>query len=222
MKTFAIYCTSRTGSTWLCEMLMKTGEFGPAGEHFNPEIIVGLQEQVGLSPDCSLEEYWKAACFYYGAPERMVVKCGWPVAPDIHELIKPEACVFLSREDKIRQAVSLYRSEMTNVWAFREKPKQCDIVVGEILQRLTNIVVAEHRILGWLQGNGIEPLDVTYEELCLDPMQNLVDIAEHFGRPLDRVKTIETKIRIDDWTANAVKAVNEALGVIPVHVPLDA
>ena len=78
-------------------------------------------------------------------------------------------CVQLTREDKVRQAVSKARAMQTNLWlATKEK-----MIAGEaqfdpalIAQCEQAATQAEKMWAAFFERNGIEPLAVTYEELC--------------------------------------------------------
>jgi len=80
-------------------------------------------------------------------------------------------CVQLTREDKVRQAVSKARAMQTNLWlATKEK-----MIAGEAQFDPALIAQCEHAATqaekmwaAFFERNGIEPLAVTYEELSCD------------------------------------------------------
>lgn len=209
--SFAVYCTSRTGSTWLCDMLSQTGRFGLPGEHFNPEGLAWKKKELGLPESCGADKYWQRLTESYG--ENLVVKCGWPIAPYVRELIQPQASVFLTRENKVKQAISLYRANQTQNWG-DEPLEECEIDAGSILQQLTSIVVAEKAILDWIRETGQQTTTFSYEELCRDPVGVLCDIAEEFGRPIERRHAehfAEVRTRSDPWSQRAQNLIDSVL-----------
>lgn len=90
-------------------------------------------------------------------------------------------CVHLTREDKVRQAISKARAMQTNQWVVDPEKRAAGEAAFDpalIEQCLLSATRAEALWAGFFQRNGIEPLCVTYEDLC-------VDYAATVGRVLD-------------------------------------
>jgi len=80
-------------------------------------------------------------------------------------------CIQLTRSDKLRQAVSTARAMQTNLWVLGKEQN----VIGEakfdpelIDQCLACAARAEELWSEFFSRNGIDPLAITYEELCVD------------------------------------------------------
>ena len=87
----------------------------------------------------------------------------------LHSAFPHLRCVQLTREDKVRQAVSKARAMQTNLWlATKEKmiagePQFDPALIAQCEQAATQ---AEKMWAAFFERNDIEPLAVTYEELC--------------------------------------------------------
>ena len=80
-------------------------------------------------------------------------------------------CIHLTREDKLRQAISKARAMQTNLWLVGKE----HVMHGEaqfdaelIAHCLESAEIAERTWAEFFRRNGIKPLAITYEELCRD------------------------------------------------------
>lgn len=80
-------------------------------------------------------------------------------------------CIQLTREDKLRQAISRARATQTNLWV----PGKEHNIIGEakfdpelIDECLTCVARAEELWAEFFTRNELNPLAITYEELCSD------------------------------------------------------
>lgn len=90
-------------------------------------------------------------------------------------------CIYLTRQDKVRQAISKARAMQTNRWVIDpEKNASGEATFDPALieQCLRSTTRAEALWSEFFQRNEIEPLSVTYEDLC-------ADYAATVGRVLD-------------------------------------
>ena len=114
-----------------------------------------------------------------------------PASPaDVHRLISrsfPGVCyVFLTRKDKDRQAISLYRAQETEMWhvrardrGMRESPVEFDgVKIRECLRSIRN---EEASWLAFFAAAGVRPLEVTYEGLLADRSATVTSILNHTG-----------------------------------------
>lgn len=80
-------------------------------------------------------------------------------------------CIHLTREDKLRQAISKARAMQTNLWLVgkeevaRGEPRFDPQLITHCLESAQN---AEQRWAEFFAANRIEPLAISYEELCRD------------------------------------------------------
>ena len=89
----------------------------------------------------------------------------------LHAAFPGLRCIQLTREDKLRQAISRARAMQTNLW-IRGKEH---VVIGEakfdpelIDHCLAGAAREEELWLEFFTRNGLDPLALTYEELCAD------------------------------------------------------
>lgn len=95
------------------------------------------------------------------APERDVLQCAFPRL----------RCIQLTREDKLRQAISKARAMQTDHWVVgKEHGVACDPVFDPdlIAHCLLSAQHSEEKWKDFFRYNEIEPLAITYEDLCAD------------------------------------------------------
>ncbi len=99
--------------------------------------------------------------------------------------------VRLRRADKVAQAISRVKAEQSGLWhrhadgAEREliKPYEAPIYdAARLRASITETVEHEAVFDAWAAGQGITPLDVTYEALSADPHGTLAMILDALGR----------------------------------------
>jgi LPS sulfotransferase NodH len=89
----------------------------------------------------------------------------------LHTAFPGLRCIQLTREDKLRQAISRARAMQTNLWV----PGKEHNVIAEatfdpelIEQCLASAARAEELWADFFQRNDLDPLAITYEQLCAD------------------------------------------------------
>ena len=123
-----VLTTSRSGSTWLCEMLARGSWAGPIPEHLRPPhftYAMGIHDSGKcLAPVADTIATQMRSGFFGGS------KLIWDYFPDLPALADPARCtevlkplldlspiiVRLQRDDRIAQAISRYRSANTSVF----------------------------------------------------------------------------------------------------------
>lgn len=138
-ETCFICASPRTGSTLLCDGLLRTGLAGKPVERFDdrPEVDARYKAALGVEDDVSyLHKAIEVATTVNGVAafkihwhqlpvfERMIA-ADYEAQPaegrpdrDGHRLalFGPARCLWLRRRDKVAQAVSLYRASRSRVW----------------------------------------------------------------------------------------------------------
>lgn len=97
--------------------------------------------------------------------------------------------VFLTRADKVRQAISLWRAIQTWTWRHEEPaPVAPEVSLSydfRVLDHLRRSLEAEE---AWWEdffaASGIEPLRIVYEEFARDHESTVVAILDHVGVPI--------------------------------------
>jgi LPS sulfotransferase NodH len=94
--------------------------------------------------------------------------------------------VLVTRRDRLRQAMSLWRALQTQVWqddgagkrARRRRPVYCAAAIDALHAQL-----AEHEAAWrqWFAARGIVPLELVYEEFAERPAEAAATVLEHLG-----------------------------------------
>ena len=198
--SYLICTTPRTGSNLLCELLLNTGVAGRPDDYFwNPSF---WQKRWGTTE-------------YGGYVERMLlegkspngvfgVKMMWhyldEVLPRLAEIAgcsdaDPSAImsamfpnlryVWLTRRDKVRQGISLYRALATSAWRSTDRPVRSEAELPFNFQEIDRLVQQSTTgDLSWqayFVRYGIEPLTVAYEDLAAAPQDTVRTILRHLS-----------------------------------------
>ena len=126
----------------------------------------------------------------------------------------------ITREDKVRQAVSLWKAVQTQAW--RKDAGDGPKVAPEFSFRAINYLV---RLLtahdaswdAYFLGLGHDPLKVTYEELAAEPEPTVRRTLEHIG--IDVPETLEIsgprlQVQADSLSEDWVTRFNEHLAAL--------
>ncbi len=188
--------SARTGSSYLARLMKDTGQLGWPREFFNPRMLTenligGSSDLVSPRPPPGPDEVaWRCDLV------RIVGQSGNGIAstklfPDhlrwmakgvhIAEWFPTFRFVHLSRDDKLRQAISAAIAAETKVWqgltdATRPEPA----FSAEKIDSLLRYILAGGAMWeAYFLRNRIAPLRLTYEELDLDPASTLRRVASY-------------------------------------------
>lgn len=96
--------------------------------------------------------------------------------------------IFISRKDKLRQAISLARAIKTNTWkqetnsfAFKQLFLQTYISNFQIDSYLNSLIHDENKWFEFFKKNNITPYTVIYEDLCINYSNIVKEILEQLG-----------------------------------------
>lgn len=195
-RTFVIYFTARSGSTWLSEIILKTGRLGVAQELFNPAYVPKIAKNMGAKDlDAYIElaqrRFRKKGVFSFEITAYHI-RSVFGTFDAFYEHYGSFPCLWLIREDIVAQAVSLAKMVKTRVhhaWA-----QDGDIALrldsqfaydGELVKKwLRHLLAAERLSEQWFAQHGIKPLRLSYERItALTPDQLIGIISSHIGRP---------------------------------------
>jgi len=200
--TYLIFFTPRSGSYLLCEALTASGLAGFPGEHFSPSQMDRLAKRWGVSrPADYLEMLFrhlttangvfgaKVTWRHFGAfvaKARDIGPCrDLPPAALASTQLPNLRYVWLTRRDKLRQAISFSKALQTGVWsatgpAMADGPDpQYD--PGSITALLQRIEDDEIRTRKYFSDNAIEPLTVVYEDFVARYEATCSDILKYLG-----------------------------------------
>lgn len=171
---YVLAMTPRSGSTWLARMLTATGRLGRVEEWFLPG-----HPLVGLAHPRSLDEYVEAVKRAATGPNGV-----WGVKGDLPQLADvlpdlPGPVVYLTRQDRVAQAISLYRAVVSGRWQEPVPPGEVPFDAEAIEQWAGHLARMESAWEEALESRSV--LRITYEALCADPRGTVLRIARFVG-----------------------------------------
>jgi LPS sulfotransferase NodH len=188
-KSYIICSTPRTGSFLLCESLIRTDVAGGPGEYFWMGNEEGFRSRWGVT---TYADYVQAAIrqgstsngvfgvkIMHGYLEDVAKKIstleqfkGRELRPDqmFSELFPNLHYIWITRRDKVRQAISWYKAGTTGIWAWdKDEPPHLDIVpiydFNMIESNIRLITMQEALWNEFFRTAGVTPLSVVYEDL---------------------------------------------------------
>jgi LPS sulfotransferase NodH len=195
-SSYLLCGTPRTGSTFLCSLLSSTGVAGHPESYFREPDERSWAERLGVA-GADFTRFVAAVCaagrtgngvfaarVMWGSIEHVVARLP-PADRDLAALeraLGPLRLVHLRREDTVAQAVSWTRAEQTGYWQLgddRHAPPRMDL--DRIDATVRGIRAHERAWSDWFDGQGVQPLRVTYEELVRDPGGTVHRILAHLS-----------------------------------------
>jgi trehalose 2-sulfotransferase len=173
----------RCGSTYLSQLLIRTGVLGRPQEYLNIEGVyrrearaAGFESylrQVRVDAATSNGVHGMKVTFDHIA--HLIQRDLFPLPSDRY--------VYLTREDVLMQGISFYRAVRSGVWtepsARTPRPVEYDAeAIWEHVDMLVRMMSQWERLFAWY---GIQPLRLTYEELVSSPAEAVRAIAELMG-----------------------------------------
>ncbi|MGF1591048.1 MAG: Stf0 family sulfotransferase [Pleurocapsa sp.] len=193
-KSYAILTTPRSGSTYLCELLDSTKIAGHPSEHLR----LAAQE---LSRYCSFN-YLKllANLMEYRITDNGVFGTKLishflfefqKTKPNFSQIFQSiDKFILLIRKDKLAQAVSLVLAQQTEIWHLRhdtknpnyqsklENIKIDNVLLDNVAQKYDFIIKQEARLKQVLAKHQIEPFEIIYEDILVDPQLQINRILD--------------------------------------------
>jgi LPS sulfotransferase NodH len=188
--TFLFLCfTNRCGSNYLADLLAATHRFWQAREFFNGDEVV---EAARVRGHRTLQDYftWLAR---HCATADGVVPCKLAVphlemlgeAGLLDQAIRHGRFVFMSRQDRLGQAISWEIARQTRRWTSEIAGELTDDAVvysrANIDYRIHLIDRENRELETFFSANGIRPVRVQYEQLVEDPQEALDRIGDQLG-----------------------------------------
>ncbi len=207
MILYSVCCTSRSGSSYLCELLTSAG-LGIPDEYFNPndirtgrpfwETSLGLPEGTDDATyrNALLENRSQSGVFGYKAVRAALYGSMTPAG-----FVRP---VLLRRRDTLRQAISLYRAESSRLWRLGTPggdPRAVPFDRKKILTRRKRIESANERWIEFLALLASPIHCLWYEDLRADPLGEILKIRDFLGADVE-IDEVSASISImgDDIT----------------------
>jgi len=202
--SYLICAVQRTGSQLLCHGLQDTGVLGIPAEYFLQNQEWRWCDRWGVSGEdaflAALREepvtangVWGARIMWNNFADALSRLRGWPglaCAADVADRDVLAAAfpglryVWLRHEDKLRQAISLWRAEAACQYSLRpgQLPAEPPPFDRDAVARMGRFVVAcEGAWQRWFAAQSIRPLEIIYEDLATDLDRAISDIAGFLG-----------------------------------------
>jgi len=184
---YGIAFTPRSGSTWLGDVLSRSGLLGMPREYFNPEAAGPTLTSSACTNFPDYYQYLKIVKqangvfgFEVNWPRlnSIIGENHWPLFEDIN------AWFFLRREDFVAQAVSLFKAIQSGVFHSHDGKKARQPVVydgGKIAEAVFTLMNSEYQLSQHFKEFGITPVELWYEHIVpLAP----VDVVKLFAERL--------------------------------------
>ena len=225
LRFYFICGTPRSGSTLLCKLLELAG-CGRPRSYFRRQSIRRIADELGIEHEANLESVEVSRLYLDGIRAQgergtglfglriMYENLGDMLAllarlhPDMQspqQLIASEfgqpLYIYLSREDKVVQAVSLFKAEQTGLWHIaadgseieRTGDHQDAVYDADRIAILVDEIARHDREWQqWFPLQGIEPLRLTYEHLTSRPQSDLQIVLDALGRDISAIGAIAT------------------------------
>ena len=199
-RSYLVCSVQRAGSWLLCHALQDTGMLGIPAEYFHraDEQFWRARWQTGTEDGflSALRErpatangVWGSKMMWNYFPDALARLRAWPrlaVGPGASD---PEVLaaafpglryVWLRRGDKLRQAISWWRADVTGQWARMPAtvPAAPPAFDREAIAGLVRYAEAcEDGWRSWFAANFVDPLEITYEDMAEDLDKAVRDIA---------------------------------------------
>ncbi|MEM1326475.1 MAG: Stf0 family sulfotransferase [Bacteroidota bacterium] len=244
--TYRIWFTPRTGSTLLCKGLEETCIAGCPGEFFNLVNNETLLEKYEVQNYAQLKEkIWQLGSSPNGI---FGIKHSWhrthhqPLFEELRQLqtldyqiskanatqdLFPNAKhIFLTRRNKIRQAVSWWRAINNGVWHLEENQRQQDQMsffeahynFDALHHLFREASLRECAIQAYFTAEKIQPLTLIYEDMTADFPKTINQIIEyleinHQGYPKPTFHYRRTADELSElWVERFRQEIQEKMG----------
>ena len=189
-KSYIVASSYRSGSQYLCWRLWQTGLLGAPSEVLNPtsEMRVLMNRFKTASPADYITTllarrtsrngvFGMKAHFHH-------FEAFLKDHPALLDVLAPTTYIYITRHDKIAQAVSMAKALQTDAWTSRmeEGPKPTVIYDREMIAHcLADIEQQDLTWRRWFEAHGVTPFQVTYDRLTADADGVVRSIVELLG-----------------------------------------
>jgi trehalose 2-sulfotransferase len=152
---------------------------------------------------------------------------GLPVPELLGRVFPDLRYVRITREDKVRQAVSLWRAVQTQAWrqsAHDDAGARVEPVFSfRAINYLVRLLTAHDASWdAYFLGLGARPLKITYEELAAAPRETVAHALQYLGLDPEPARALEAprlKVQADERSEDWVRRVHEHLAALETEEP---
>jgi LPS sulfotransferase NodH len=186
MRGYAICTEPRSGSVFLCRLLISTGVLGWPTEYFNANTVRTARgiDDYPLDPEAQL-----AAIPTLGATENGVY--GVKIFSEHFDTVKSTrwaerlpslAFIHLERLDLLGQAISLARATQTQQWVSFRPAQSAPAYDRKLIEEaLVHLARAQTRWRYYFARNGLPVLHLVYEQMIQHPRETIEAVARLIG-----------------------------------------
>ncbi len=230
-NAYFICATPRSGSTLLCDLLARTEVAGHPESYFRRQSIPYWVEHLRVpsdrqGKDPEISRAYVSAVKQEGASRNGLfgARIMWESMPELSghlDLLFPElpndtarlhaafgdaVYIYLSRKDKISQAVSLAKAMQTGLWHLNSDGSELERTeslhpsgydFGFLDACFRELTANDRAWRDWFQRERVDPVRTTYEALALDPQAELSKVLEALGQdpqPANRIEVGTAKL----------------------------
>jgi LPS sulfotransferase NodH len=188
--SYMVCSTPRSGSSLLCELLFNAGLAGAPTEFFDDNQMRDFARVWGTE---TLDGYIRALLDKKTSPNGVFgCKVHFPQleralgARDVTTLLPNLHCIYITRRDQVRQAVSYARAIQTNQWAsdhaiLNDEPVFKRDQIGRLLEQIRD---QEGKWEQFFATHSLDPLRLVYEDFVEQPEAGVAGVLRFLGVPV--------------------------------------
>lgn len=197
---YIIAITPRSGSSYLCDVMLNTRRFGNPNEAINPRFLPNMLKKIqGRTPEEYIDNFMRSRRTGNGISG---FKASWFQYHKFVKAVTNEKCftnfkyIYLTRRDINAQAVSLYKASESTIFHTNighnedalNKLETLEYDFAKINHWYQHIVAQEQGWQNYFLENKIYPLSITYEEIEADILKVMKRIAGYISVNPDKVQ----------------------------------
>jgi trehalose 2-sulfotransferase len=196
---WALCTVARSGSSWLSELVSSTNQLGHPDEY-----LLNWRdrcEEWGIPRTIDLDRFLSVLMPRKSTPNGVfAIKGSYAELAPFLDRFPHVPCCWLRREDKVQQAVSWYRAHRGGVWTRLSDAAETPVPLRFSLSGILELHREIHRREGLWQQFFLRrqslPLELTYEQVCQDPVAAVRAIARHVGVDPQRIQHVQSSMRV--------------------------
>lgn len=185
-KTYLLATTPRCGSHFLGHLLRNTGQLGSPLEYFSRGRIADWAERLDTQ---DLPQLFRQILRIRTSPNGWFgVKAHWPQFarilrhPELMDLLNFQQHVYMTRRDRVAQAVSWVIAQQTSAWISFQAPRAEPTYSSSAIANALQAIHAEHAEWSrFYEQHGIEPLNMVYEDVVKEPAEAVSSVLRFCG-----------------------------------------
>lgn len=208
MNSYVICTTPRSGSNLLCDYLSSTGLFGSPAEFMNPRTAKHFADRWGCVDESGvinfgayLDRLLKVMRTSNGVFGMKILHDDYyhfRAFPAFRQFLERTKLIYLTRKDKVRQAVSYYIASRTGQWIHTDIPNvSVDAIEFDSAAIETEMAMLIEHDVRWrvfFAMLNVTPLEIYYEDIINDPRGVVSEVGRFLNVDCERA-TIETRLQ---------------------------